>query len=254
MRAIQLKRFGGPDVLDVVEMPKPLPEAGEVLIRVRAAGVNFFEVLMRGDLRGHAGLACHSRRRGFRDRGGTWSRGRRLPDGDTRRGAAVRFEAPVWRLCRVCDDRRKAGRSSAGHTLIRRRDGVDGAGADGFSSAAAKPARRQIGAGHCSRGRCRLVACPARQTPGRQHRDRGRRQQGQARSCPVAWSRCRGRPQHVGLAHACAGSGRRRRRRCRLRHCRRHDDGGVAAVSRLAESWSLRRWADTRSALRNWKR
>ncbi|TIW14768.1 MAG: zinc-binding alcohol dehydrogenase family protein, partial [Mesorhizobium sp.] len=49
MRAIQLNRFGGPDVFDVVEMPKPLPEAGEVLIRVRAAGVNFFEVLMRGD-------------------------------------------------------------------------------------------------------------------------------------------------------------------------------------------------------------
>lgn len=49
MRAIQLNRFGGPDVLDVVEMPKPLPQAGEVLIRVHAAGVNFFEVLMRGD-------------------------------------------------------------------------------------------------------------------------------------------------------------------------------------------------------------
>jgi NADPH:quinone reductase len=49
MRAIQLNRFGGPDVLDVVETPKPLPQAGEVLIRVHAAGVNFFEVLMRGD-------------------------------------------------------------------------------------------------------------------------------------------------------------------------------------------------------------
>ncbi|TIP58432.1 MAG: zinc-binding alcohol dehydrogenase family protein [Mesorhizobium sp.] len=49
MRAIQLNRFGGPDVLDVVEMPKPEPQAGEVLIRVHAAGVNFFEVLMRGD-------------------------------------------------------------------------------------------------------------------------------------------------------------------------------------------------------------
>jgi NADPH2:quinone reductase len=49
MRAIQLNRFGGPDVLDVVEMSKPLPQAGEVLMRVRAAGVNFFEVLMRGD-------------------------------------------------------------------------------------------------------------------------------------------------------------------------------------------------------------
>ncbi|MET3576992.1 NADPH2:quinone reductase [Mesorhizobium robiniae] len=49
MRAIQLNRFGGPDVLDVVEMPKPEPQAGEVLIRVHAAGVNFFEALMRGD-------------------------------------------------------------------------------------------------------------------------------------------------------------------------------------------------------------
>jgi NADPH2:quinone reductase len=49
MRTIQLNRFGGPDVLDVIEMPKPLPQAGEVLIRVHAAGVNFFEVLMRGD-------------------------------------------------------------------------------------------------------------------------------------------------------------------------------------------------------------
>jgi NADPH2:quinone reductase len=49
MRAIQLNRFGGPEVLDVVEMPRPEPQAGEVLIRVHAAGVNFFEVLMRGD-------------------------------------------------------------------------------------------------------------------------------------------------------------------------------------------------------------
>jgi NADPH2:quinone reductase len=49
MRAIQLNRFGGPNVLDTVEVPKPEPQAGEVLIRVHAAGVNFFEVLMRGD-------------------------------------------------------------------------------------------------------------------------------------------------------------------------------------------------------------
>jgi len=32
MRAIQLNRFGGSDVLDAVEMPKPLPQAGEVLV------------------------------------------------------------------------------------------------------------------------------------------------------------------------------------------------------------------------------
>ncbi|MER8382306.1 zinc-binding dehydrogenase [Mesorhizobium sp. M1399] len=49
MRAIQLNRFGDPDVLEMVEVPKPEPQAGEVLVRVRAAGVNFFEVLMRAD-------------------------------------------------------------------------------------------------------------------------------------------------------------------------------------------------------------
>jgi len=49
MRAIQLSRFGGPEVLELIETPKPVPKAGEVLIRIRAAGVNFFETLMRQD-------------------------------------------------------------------------------------------------------------------------------------------------------------------------------------------------------------
>lgn len=49
MRAVQLKRFGEPDVLQIVEFPKPEPGQGEVLIRSHAAGVNFFEVLMRAD-------------------------------------------------------------------------------------------------------------------------------------------------------------------------------------------------------------
>jgi len=49
MKAIQLSRFGGPDVLEVVDLPLPVPQAGAVLIRVHAAGINFFEVLMRAD-------------------------------------------------------------------------------------------------------------------------------------------------------------------------------------------------------------
>ncbi|MCA0029537.1 quinone oxidoreductase family protein [Mesorhizobium sp. B263B2A] len=49
MKAIQLSRFGGPDVLELVDLPAPVPQAGEVLVRVRAAGINFFEVLMRAD-------------------------------------------------------------------------------------------------------------------------------------------------------------------------------------------------------------
>ncbi|CAK08999.1 zinc-binding alcohol dehydrogenase family protein [Rhizobium leguminosarum] len=49
MKAVQFTRFGSPGVLEVVELPVPEPGPGEVLVRVHAAGVNFFEVLMRAD-------------------------------------------------------------------------------------------------------------------------------------------------------------------------------------------------------------
>jgi NADPH2:quinone reductase len=49
MRAVQMSRFGDPDVLEVVEIARPVPAPGEVLVRVHAAGVNFFETLMRRD-------------------------------------------------------------------------------------------------------------------------------------------------------------------------------------------------------------
>lgn len=49
MKAVQLARFGGPEVLETIEIPLPQPGPGEVRIGVRAAGVNFFEVLMRAD-------------------------------------------------------------------------------------------------------------------------------------------------------------------------------------------------------------
>lgn len=49
MKAIQLRRFGGPDVLDYVDVPNPVPGPGEVLVRVHAAGINFADTLMRQD-------------------------------------------------------------------------------------------------------------------------------------------------------------------------------------------------------------
>src|SRR3954451_3542921 len=41
MCAVQITRFGGPEVLDVVDLPDPLPGDGEQLYEVSAAGVNF---------------------------------------------------------------------------------------------------------------------------------------------------------------------------------------------------------------------
>ena len=40
MKAVQFSRFGGPDVLELVELPDPHPDAGQVRIAVRAAGIN----------------------------------------------------------------------------------------------------------------------------------------------------------------------------------------------------------------------
>ena len=40
MKAAQFTRFGGPEVLEIVDLPDPHPGPGEVRIAVRAAGVN----------------------------------------------------------------------------------------------------------------------------------------------------------------------------------------------------------------------
>lgn len=49
MKAVQFTCFGPPEVLEIVEVPTPRPKGSEALVRVHAAGVNFFEVLMRAD-------------------------------------------------------------------------------------------------------------------------------------------------------------------------------------------------------------
>ncbi|NDI85787.1 NAD(P)H-quinone oxidoreductase [Undibacterium crateris] len=47
MRAIEIRGFGGPEVLQLCERDMPVPGPGEVLIRVGAAGVNRPDVLQR---------------------------------------------------------------------------------------------------------------------------------------------------------------------------------------------------------------
>ena len=47
MKAILLRETGGPEQLEHTEVPDPVAEGGQVLLHVRAAGINFADVLVR---------------------------------------------------------------------------------------------------------------------------------------------------------------------------------------------------------------
>ncbi|HEY1502680.1 MAG TPA: zinc-dependent alcohol dehydrogenase family protein [Stellaceae bacterium] len=47
MQAIQITKTGGPDVLELVELPQPAPGPGEVLVRAHAIGIGKPDVLFR---------------------------------------------------------------------------------------------------------------------------------------------------------------------------------------------------------------
>ena len=50
MRAVQAQRAGGPEVLELVELPTPVAGPGEVLIRHEAIGLNFIDTYFRSGL------------------------------------------------------------------------------------------------------------------------------------------------------------------------------------------------------------
>lgn len=47
MKAILVRAFGGPEVLKLEDVPTPKPTAGQVLVRIHAAGVNPYDTYMR---------------------------------------------------------------------------------------------------------------------------------------------------------------------------------------------------------------
>ncbi|BET65915.1 NADPH:quinone reductase [Opitutales bacterium ASA1] len=53
MKAIRVAEFGGPGVLQMVEMPEPVPGPGEVRVRLRAIGVNPVETYIRAGVYAH---------------------------------------------------------------------------------------------------------------------------------------------------------------------------------------------------------
>ncbi|MEU8517176.1 zinc-binding dehydrogenase [Kitasatospora sp. NPDC048722] len=62
MKAIVISTYGAPEVLHLTELPDPVPAPGEVLIRVKAFGLNHAEAYMRagawGDVAAVPGIEC----------------------------------------------------------------------------------------------------------------------------------------------------------------------------------------------------
>src|ERR1700761_350090 len=62
MRAIVITQYGGPDVLAIEERPEPIPDAGQVLIQVKAFGLNHAEIYFRtgawGEVAEISGIEC----------------------------------------------------------------------------------------------------------------------------------------------------------------------------------------------------
>lgn len=52
MKAVQYRQFGGPEVLELVELPDPHPGPGQVRVAVRAVGVNPIDWKMRSGMMG----------------------------------------------------------------------------------------------------------------------------------------------------------------------------------------------------------
>ena len=56
MKAIRVSAFGGPSVLTLTDIERPTPKAGEALLRVAAAGVNFMDIGQRAGRRAGTAL------------------------------------------------------------------------------------------------------------------------------------------------------------------------------------------------------
>src|SRR5688572_16761674 len=47
MRAVAVNRFGGPEVLELIDVPAPQLAPGDALVNLEYAGINFIDIYMR---------------------------------------------------------------------------------------------------------------------------------------------------------------------------------------------------------------
>jgi NADPH:quinone reductase len=55
MKAIRIHETGGPEVMHLEEVEQPTPQAGEVLIQIAAAGINYADLGQRQGCAGYLG-------------------------------------------------------------------------------------------------------------------------------------------------------------------------------------------------------
>ena len=217
MKAIQVNIPGGPENLQLVDVPVPQPGPSQALVRIAASGVNFIDIYFRTGLvqsrradrhrqrgRRHGGSSRRGRdrsrarrprglrdgsrllrgvRRGARGHAGENPRTRRFPHGCRRH--AARHDGPLSHALHVSAQGRRHLPGACGGGRRRRTDRADGE----------EPRRARLRYGfHRREG---------------QHRARSRRR----RSHPL---------YRAGVRRGSAASHRRPRRRCGLRF-RRQD-------------------------------
>jgi NADPH2:quinone reductase len=105
MRAVAVTEFGGPEKLALIDVPVPKPAAGEALVKLEYAGVNFIDVYMRS---GH-----YARSQTYKtplpmvigmEGIGTVESGQRVAYCITRGSYAEVAAVPEWKLVKVPDD------------------------------------------------------------------------------------------------------------------------------------------------------
>lgn len=47
MHIVHVEQFGGPDALQLIEQPTPTPQAGQIVVEVKASGINFADIMAR---------------------------------------------------------------------------------------------------------------------------------------------------------------------------------------------------------------
>src|SRR4051812_35340206 len=47
MKAIQVQKYGGPEVLTLVDLPNPTPKPNEAGVKIAASGVNYIDIYFR---------------------------------------------------------------------------------------------------------------------------------------------------------------------------------------------------------------